>query len=143
MYQSSRILSLAFALGATILCSLGVLAQAENEEAVGPPEIIKLIKGANSQERYEALARYYDEQAEKAHKEALNYKAQYECYVEQEKANKEVGIELGASKLSSFCYRERNQYSEIAKENEALAKMYHDMAQEVAKQHPGNPPTAK
>jgi hypothetical protein len=143
MYQSSRILSLALALAATILYSPGVTAQADSEKSAGPPEIIKLIKGANSRERYEALARYYDEQAEKAHKEALNYKAQYECYVEQEKANKEAGIELGASKLSSFCYRERNQYSEIAKENEALAKMYRDMAQQVAKPHPGNPSTAK
>jgi hypothetical protein len=143
MYQSNRILSFALALGATILCSRGVMAQGESGEAAGPPEIIKLIKGANSQERYEALAHYYDEQAEKAHKEALNYKAQYECYVEQEKANKQTGIELGASKLSSFCYRERNQYSEIAKENEALAKMYRDMVQEAAKQHPGNPPAAK
>jgi hypothetical protein len=143
MYQSNRILSLALALGATLLCSRGVMAQGE---AAGPPEIIKLIKGANSRERYEALAHYYEEQAEKAHKEALNYKAQYECYVEQEKANRQTGIELGASKLSSFCYRERNQYSEIAKENEALAKMYRDMAQEVAKQHPqppGNPPPTK
>ncbi len=87
---------------------------------------------------------YYDEQAEKARKEAQNYKAQYECYVEQEKANKQTGIKLDASKLSSFCYRERNQYTEIAKENEELAKMYRDMAQEVAKQqHPENPPPAK
>jgi hypothetical protein len=143
MYQCSRISSLVLALGAAILCSRGVMAQAESGEAVGPPEIIKLIKGANSQERYEALARYYGEQAEKAHKQAQNYKAQYECYVEQEKANKETGIKLEASKLSSFCYRERNQYSDIAKENETLAKMYRDMAQEVAKPHPGNPPAAK
>jgi hypothetical protein len=119
------------------------MAQATGGEAAGPPEIIKLIKGANSRERYEALARYYEEQAQKAHKEALNYKAQYECYVEQEKANKQSGIELGASKLSSFCYRERNQYSDIAKENEGLAKMYRDMAQEISKQHPGNPQATK
>src|SRR6516164_5732966 len=134
MYQSSRILSLALALAATLLCSHGAMAQGNKGEGAGPPEIIKLIKGANSRERYEALARYYEEQAEKAHEEALNYKAQYECYVEQEKANKQAGIELGASKLSSFCYRERNQYSEIAKENEGLAKMYRDMAEQISKQ---------
>jgi hypothetical protein len=108
------------------------MAQTGNKEAAGEPDVIKLIKGANSQERYEALARYYDEQAEKARKEAKNYKAQYECYVEQEKANEKVGLKLGASKLSSFCYRERSQYLDIAKENEGLAKIFRDMAHEVA-----------
>jgi len=144
MYQSSRILSLALALGATFLCSHGTMAQTGSGEATSPPEIIKLIKGADSQERYEALARYYDGQAEEARKQAQNFKAQFECYVEQEKANREAGIKLDASKLGSFCYRERNQYSDIAKENDALAKMYREMAQEVAKQqHTGNPTAAK
>jgi hypothetical protein len=92
MYRSSRTLGLALALSAAVLCSRGAMAQTGNKEATGGPDVIELIRGANSQERYEALARYYDEQAEKARKEAKNYKAQYECYVEQEKANEKAGV---------------------------------------------------
>ena len=121
----------------------GVTAQAESEGAAGESKIVELIKSANSQDRYEALARYYDEQAEKARKEAKNYQAQYECYVEQEKANTAAGIKLRASKLSSYCYRERSQYLDIAKENEELAKIYHDMAHEIAKQRAAKSPADK
>ncbi len=56
MYQSGRILSLVLALGAAILGSRGVMAQTGGGEATSPPEIIKLIRSANSRERYEALA---------------------------------------------------------------------------------------
>jgi hypothetical protein len=138
MRRAGRILCLALASSAIFLCPRGLV-----EAPASGPDIVKMIKGANSQERYEALARYYEEEAAKAHKEAQNYKAQYECYVEQEKANKASGIKLGVSKLSSFCYRERSQYLDIAKENEALAKMYHDMAHEVAAQQSGKPAATK
>ncbi len=130
-------LGLVLAVGLSLLCSRDTLAQ--TEEATPVPDILKLIKGANSQERYEALARYYDEQAQKARKEAQNFKAQYECYVEQEKANEKAGIELGPSKLSSLCYRERNQYLDIAKEDDALARIYRQMAEDVGKQHQASP----
>lgn len=144
MRRTGRILCLALASSAIFLCPRGLVAQTEGEALAGGPDIVKLIEGANSQERYEALARYYDEQAEKARKEAQNYKAQYECYVGQEKANAATGIKLGASKLSSFCYRERSQYLDIAKENEAQAKIYRDMAHEIAAtQHPGKPAANK
>jgi len=136
-------LGLALALSATFLCPRGLRAQTGNEAPSGQPNIVKLIKGANSQERYEALARYYEEQAEEARKEAKNFKAQYECYVEQEKANEAAGITLGPSKLSSFCYRERNQYEDIAKEDEALAKRYRDMAHDIAAQRAGKAATTK
>jgi len=143
MRRSRRILGLALALSATCLFPSGLMAQTESEAPADEPDIVQQIKGANSQERYEALARYYDEQAEKARKEAKNFKAQYECYVEQEKANEAAGIKLGPSKLSSFCYKERNQYVDIAKENEALAKLYRDMANDMATQRAGKPATTK
>ncbi len=141
IYRSSnlsKMLGLALALSAVILCSR-VMAQTENEETASQPDIVQMIKdanakGANTKERYEALARYYDEQAKKARKEGANYKAQADCFVAQEQANKKANITLGPSKLSSFCYRERKQYQDIAKEDEALAKTYRDIANEVAEQ---------
>ena len=123
--QRSCLIVLVLALSVPVLCSRGI---AQNEE---PTEIVRMIRGANSEERYEALARYYEEQAEKAQKQAKNFKAQYECYVEQEKANSKAGIDVGASTLSSFCNRERVSYEDIAKQNDALAKIYREMAQQA------------
>jgi hypothetical protein len=48
-------------------------------------------------------------------------------------------VSNGSSKLSSFCYRERSQYLDIAKENEDLVKIFRDMAHEVATQQAGKP----
>lgn len=141
--RQPALMFLALALSATILCSRGVMAQNETEE---PPEIVKLIKGAKSEERYEDLARYYEKQAEKARKQAKNFKAQYECYVAQEEANEKAGIEVGPSRLSSFCNRERTLYEDIAKQNDALAKIYREMAHqahEAAEKKGENPPAAK
>jgi hypothetical protein len=58
-------------------------------------------------------------------------------------SNEAAGIQLGASKLSSLCYRERNQYLDIAKENEALARIYRDMAHEIATQRAGKAAATK
>jgi hypothetical protein len=141
--RQPALMFLVLALSATILCSRAVMAQNETEE---PPEIVKLIKGAKSEERYETLAHYYEGQAEKARKQAKNFKAQYECYVAQEQANEKAGIEVRPSRLSSLCNRERVLYEDIAKQNDALAKVYRDMAHQAhedAEKRRENPPPAK
>ena len=117
--------------------SVNPMAQtAKPGEPLSDAQILEHIREANTAERYEALARYYEEQAAKARKEAQDYRAQYDCYVQQEKANEKAGISLAPSKLSSFCYSERKQYLDIAKENEAMAGVYREMAHEAEKQRP-------
>ena len=137
----SALMLLVLALSTTVVCSRGLMAQTEE-----PPEVVKMIKSAVSEKRYDDLARYYEGEAEKARKQAKNFKAQYECYVEQEQANEKMGIDVGASKLSSFCNRERVLYDDIAKQNEALAKIYRDMARQAhdaARKQPETPPASK
>ena len=54
-----------------------------------------------------------------------------------------MDLKLGASKLGSFCYGERSQYLDIAKENEGPAKIFCDMAHEVAAQQARTPAANK
>jgi hypothetical protein len=102
-------------------------ARTAEREAV-PEAISDLILHAKSADDQEKIAQYYEQAAQRMRDRAKQFTNQMECYNKVGSEGQVKGANQPYKQASSFCRLESLEYLKLARDDERLAKIHHDVA---------------
>ena len=108
---------------AVALFAIGAFAYAPLGSTQEGKSIEQMIAGAKTPADHEAIAAYYEKEAQEAHKKHAEHQKMEEWYKKNPALNK--------SGFSTHCDLIAANFDKTAKEYEALAKLHRDMAKQA------------
>ena len=107
---------------AAVLLAIGALGYAPLGSAQEGKSIEQMITEAKTPADHEAIATYYDREAQAAHQKHAEHKKLADFYAAT------PALKTKSGTLFTHCSAAAKKYEEIAKEYEALAKLHREMA---------------
>ena len=104
-----------------VLVASGALGYAQLGSAQEGKSIEQMITEAKTPADHEAIAAYYDKEAQAAHQKQAEHKRSADLY--------DAAPKLKGGTMSTHCTDAAKKYGGIAKDYEALAKAHKEMAQ--------------